>query len=79
MGKQDFVKRESVDGHEAMHIQCQRKFKTWAKENNIKNRKNVWKEDPEAFYAGLTGLRDLWKYKKLKDDDRVTLPEKELF
>jgi hypothetical protein len=79
VGKQDFVKRESVDGHEAMHIQCQRKFNTWAKENNIKNRKNEWKEDRETFYKDLTGLRDLWKYKKLKDDDRVTLPEKEFF
>jgi hypothetical protein len=77
VGKKDFVKRESVDGHEAMHIQCQRSFNTWVKENNIKNRKNEWKKDPEAFYASLTGLRDLWKYKKLKDDDRVTLPEKE--
>ena len=66
VGKQDFVKRESVDGHEAMHIQFQRTFNTWVKKNNIKNRKNEWKEDPGAFYAGLTGLRDLCKYKKEK-------------
>jgi len=68
IGKRDWVKRESLDGDEAMDIQFQRKFNTWAKENNIKNRKNEWKEDPEAFYTGLTGLRDLWKYKKEKEN-----------
>ena len=73
VGKQDFVKRESVDGHEAMHIQFQRTFNTWVKKNNIKNRKDEWEEDPEAFYAGLTGLRDLWKYKKLKQEENEDL------
>ena len=68
MGKKDWVKRESLDGEEAMDIQFQRSFNTWVKENNIKNRKDEWKEDPEAFYAGLGGLRDLWKYKKLKQE-----------
>jgi len=68
VGKKDWVKRYSLDGREAMDIQCQRKFNTWAKEKNIKNRKNEWKEDPEAFYAGLTGLRDLWKYKKEREN-----------
>ena len=68
VGKKDFVKRYSLDGREAMDIQFQRSFNTWGKENNIKNRKNEWKEDPEAFYAGLTGLRDLWKYKKEREN-----------
>jgi hypothetical protein len=68
IGKRKFVKRGSWDGDEAMDIQFQRKFNTWVKKNNIKNRKNEWKEDPEAFYAGLTGLRDLWKYKKEKEN-----------
>ena len=71
VGKKDFVKRESLDGEEAMDIQFQRSFNTWVKENNIKNRKNEWEEDPEAFYAGLTGLRDLWKYKKLKQEKDI--------
>ena len=75
IGKRDWVKRYSLDGDEAMDIQFQRKFNTWVKEKNIKNRKNEWKEDREAFYADITGLR---KYKKLKDDDRVTLPKKDM-
>ena len=75
IGKRDWVKRYSLDGDEAMDIQFQRKFNTWVKEKNIKNRKNEWKEDREAFYADITGLR---KYKKLKDDDRVTLPKKDI-
>ena len=78
IGKREFVKRGSWDGDEAMDIQFQRKFNTWVKKNNIKNRKNEWKEDRETFYKDLTGLRDLWKYKKLKDDDRVTLPKKDI-
>ena len=60
IGKRDWVKRYSLDGREAMDIQFQRKFNTWVKEKNIKNRKNEWKEDREAFYADITGLR---KYK----------------
>ena len=68
IGKREFVKRGSWDGDEAMDIQFQRTFNTWVKKNNIKNRKNEWKEDRETFYKDLTGLRDLWKYKKLKQE-----------
>jgi len=68
VGKKDWVKRYSLDGREAMDIQFQRTFNTWVKKNNIKNRKNEWNEDREAFYAGLGGLRDLWKYKKEKEN-----------
>ena len=39
IGKRDWVKRYSLDGDEAMDIQFQRKFNTWVKEKNIKNRK----------------------------------------
>jgi len=36
-----------------MDIQFQRKFNTWVKKNNIKNRKNEWNEDREAFYKDI--------------------------
>jgi len=53
IGKREFVKRGSCDGDEAMDIQFQRKFNTWVKKNNIKNRKNEWNEDREAFYKDM--------------------------
>ena len=53
IGKRKFVKRGSWDGDEAMDIQFQRTFNTWVKKNNIKNRKNEWNEDREAFYKDI--------------------------